>query len=334
MTALVLDCSSDLELALQRATEVLRRGGLVAIPTETVYGLAGHALDPEAVRRIFVAKGRPSNNPLIVHIGTLEQARALTTNFPEMADRLAKAFWPGPLTLVLPSAAVIPPVVTAGGATVALRMPAHPVALRLLRESGLPLAAPSANRSTRLSPTRADHVVHDLADRIDLILDAGPTTGGIESTVLDLTHQPPRLLRPGLLSPAALEAIIGPIDRTAPVSTATALPSPGLLERHYAPRTPLECVCDSGHRVRELLATGQRVGWVPLDTTGERIPEVQTVVLPADPMAYAARLYAVLHELDRAGLDRIIVEQPPADEAWLAIRDRLRRAAEPRKLSS
>src|SRR5262245_25341940 len=318
--------------ALRRAAGVLRGGGLVAFPTETVYGLGASALDAESVGRIFEAKGRPANNPLIVHLAQAGEVGRVASAWPNAAARLAERFWPGPLTLVLPRGPAVPDQVTAGGPTVAVRVPAHPVAATLLREAGLPLAAPSANRSNRLSPTRAEHVLRDLDGRIDLILDGGATPGGIESTLLDLTCRPPRLLRPGLLDPAALEAVLGPIQRPQPrrEPATPAMPSPGMLSRHYAPRTPLECVeGDVGARAEALLAAGLRVGWVSHDAADEaRAPSgVYFVRLPADPIGYAAALYATLHDLDDGRVDRILVSRPPEGDAWLAIQDRLRRAA-------
>ena len=195
---------------------MLRGGGLAAFPTETVYGLGANALDAAAVARIFAAKGRPANNPLIVHLADAAQVREIAADWPESASRLAERFWPGPLTLVLPRRDIVPDIVTARGPTVAVRVPAHPVAQALLRAAALPLAAPSANRSTELSPTRAEHVLRGLEGRIDLLLDGGPTAGGIESTVLDVTIMPPRLLRPGLIGVAQLEAVIGPLMRVLP----------------------------------------------------------------------------------------------------------------------
>jgi L-threonylcarbamoyladenylate synthase len=329
---LVVDPKAIAPDVITRAAEVLRRGGLVAFPTETVYGLGANALDAAAVARIFEAKGRPANNPLIVHVGDAAEAQRVASAWPETATRLAERFWPGPLTLVLPKRPEVPDLVTAGGPTVAVRVPAHPVAMALLRAVGLPIAAPSANRSSELSPTRAEHVLRGLAGRIDLILDAGPTTGGIESTVLDLTTQPPRLLRPGLVGPADLEALIGPIERAshAKAAESAALPSPGMLARHYAPRTPLECVeGDSSELVEQLLARGLRVGWMTgADILGTPSSSLVCVPMPADPAGYAARLYAVLHQLDDASLDRIVVSLPPDAEEWAAVRDRLRRAAQ------
>jgi L-threonylcarbamoyladenylate synthase len=320
-----VDPKSPDTVAIARAAHVLQSGGLVAFPTETVYGLGANALDPLAVARIFAAKGRPATNPIIVHIAAIADAKALAGVWPDVAQNLADRYWPGPLTLVLPKRAHVPDLVTAGGATVALRMPAHPVALALLRACGLPLAAPSANRSSELSPTLPEHVLRGLADRIDLLLDAGPTSGGLESTVLDLTTSPPRLLRPGLVTSADLEALLGSIERgiSAPKDDAP-MRSPGQLERHYAPRTPLEVA--GCNRVEELSRQGVRVGWLThVDEPGPTT--VLRILLPADPVSYSARLYAALHQLDAAGLDRIIVEAPPTGDDWLAVHDRLRRAA-------
>jgi L-threonylcarbamoyladenylate synthase len=321
---LTIDPQSPDPDIIVRAADVLRRGGLVAFPTETVYGLGANALDADAVARIFTAKGRPSNNPLIVHVADAAEVAQLTSSRPDMFAQLTAAFWPGPLTLVLPKSETVPDVVTAGGATVAVRMPAHPVALALLRATQLPLAAPSANLSSELSPTSADHVLRGLAGRIELILDAGPTTEGIESTVLDLTAHPPGVLRPGPITPAQLEAVIGPVAQVASSGAPESpLPSPGLLPRHYAPRTPLEL--DTIERVRGLAREGTRVGWVTHTRTLEA--NATTREMPSDSTEYAEKLYAILHELDTLGLDRIIVEPPPEGDGWLAIRDRLQRAS-------
>ncbi len=314
--------------SIARAAEVLRRGGLVAFPTETVYGLGANALDAAAVGKIFVAKGRPTNNPIIVHVAEAAQVGTVAADWPEIAATLAHHFWPGPLTLVLPKRPEVPDVVTASGPTVAVRAPAHPVALALLRASGLPLAAPSANRSSQLSPTSAEHVRHSLDGRIDLILDGGPTTGGIESTVLDVTTPWPRLLRPGLLSVEALEAVVGSVERMGP-SVAGPLPSPGMLQRHYAPHTPVVCVEGDARRlVDALLSEGLRAGWVTFAPTATTAPPgVMVRTLGSDPVGAAVQLYATLHELDAADLDRIVIALPPDTAAWLAIRDRLRRAS-------
>jgi L-threonylcarbamoyladenylate synthase len=219
----------------------VRAGGLVAFPTETVYGLGADALDPAAVRRIFEAKGRPAFNPVIVHVADIEHAKRLTRRWPATATRLANHFWPGPLTLVLPKDISVPDIVTAGLDAVGIRVPAHPVALALIRAADIPVAAPSANRFTQLSPTTADHVAQALGDRVDILLDSGPAQVGIESTVVDLTGAVPRLLRPGMLSRAQLEAVVGPLrqDDAEPSGDAPRL-SPGQVERHYAPRAALE----------------------------------------------------------------------------------------------
>lgn len=311
---------------IARAAGVLRAGGLVVFPTETVYGLGAHALDPAAVDRIFAAKGRPAHNPVIVHVAAADKAVQVVASWPEIAAQLAERFWPGPLTLVLPRRAEVPDVVTAGGPTVAVRVPSHPVALALLRAAGVPVAAPSANPSGELSPTRAEHVNRDLALCVDAILDAGPTSGGIESTVLDLTASPPRLLRPGLIGIAELEAVVGPLSLQA-IPLGEVLPAPGLLARHYSPKTPLECIeGDAQERVSQLVAEGKRVGWLAFGASKAAPTGAMRVVMPADPAEYAAQLYALLHQLDSAGLDRIVAALPPDSEEWLAIRDRLRRA--------
>lgn len=336
---LVVDPSAPDRLlveAVREAAECLRAGGLVAMPTETVYGLAAHALDPRAVARIFEAKGRPSTNPLIVHVADVAEARALSSSWPASADALAARFWPGPLTLVVPRTPAVPDVVTAGGSTVAVRVPAHPVALALLRAARIPLAAPSANPSMAVSPTTAQHVLDGLRGRVDLILDAGPTSGGIESTVLHLGTDPPRLLRPGLVSPAELESVIGPLERGSSgadqaLSRASIAPSPGMMERHYAPRARLQVVADdaaAAATVAALLAAGARVGWLALDLSAlVEHAALSVVPMPRHAAGYAARLYAALHELDAAGVDHIVVAEPPDDDAWLGVRDRLRRAA-------
>lgn len=303
------------ESAIAEAIEILRRGGLVAIPTETVYGLAAHALDAAAVARIYEAKGRPANNPLIVHVASLEQARSLSSAWPDEAEALAARFWPGPLTIVVPRASTVPDIVTAGGSTVAVRVPSHPVARALA--DALPLAAPSANRSNMISPTTAEHVAKGLGDRVDLILDAGPTTAGIESTVVHATER--RLLRPGTITVAELESVMGPLAPLAHGGHDAILPSPGMTARHYAPRAPLEVVEDDVSRVGELRARGVVVAWIGFDASAD-------VVMPRDAAAYASRLYAALHAVDGT-VDRIVVAAVPPDAAWLGVRDRLSRAS-------
>ncbi len=310
---------------VRQAADVLRSGWLVAFPTETVYGLGANALDPDAVSRIFEAKGRPATNPLIVHVCDESMLSQVVADWPAVAAKLISRFWPGPLTLVLPKNPAIPDIVTGGGPTVAVRMPAHPVALALIRESRMPLAAPSANRSSELSPTTAEHVWKGLEGRIDLILDAGPTQSGIESTVLDLTTHPPTLLRPGPIGVAEIEARIGPIQRKRDTPRTGPLPSPGMLERHYAPNTPLELFADRAvleERASALVASGQTVKKVLLGGIDH-----SASVMPTHHDQYAARLFAELHDLDSLWLNRILIEMPPETDDWLAVRDRLTRAA-------
>ncbi|MBM4428621.1 MAG: threonylcarbamoyl-AMP synthase, partial [Chloroflexi bacterium] len=232
--------SPDLDL-IRQASEIILRRGLVAFPTETVYGLGANALDEEAVAKIFAAKGRPSNDPLIVHVASVDDISRLASEIPPIVKKLAEAFWPGPLTLILPKQAHVPDTVTSGLNTVAVRVPSHPIALALIRASGVPIAAPSANRFGHTSPTTAAHVLDDLNGRIDMILDSGSTTVGVESTVLDVTCTPPMILRPGGVSREALEAVIGAVDLRKNRSDADseAQVSPGLLGKHYTPRAEL-----------------------------------------------------------------------------------------------
>jgi L-threonylcarbamoyladenylate synthase len=287
---------------IARAAELIRAGRLVAFPTETVYGLGANALDPAAVARIFAAKGRPRTSPLIVHVDSIEMARTLASHWSDAADLLARRYWPGPLTLVVPKRPLIPDIVTAGLPTVGLRMPAHPLALELIRAAGVPIAAPSANRFTELSPTTAAHIPESLAD---YTLDGGPARVGIESTVLSLVDAP-TLLRPGVIPITELESLIGPIVRAAaPVEGAHA--SPGMHARHYRPATPL------------YLDTVPRKGKGIVLRLGKE--------MPADPQSYAAALYETLHRLDTQSLDWIAIEPPPDTPEWAGILDRLRRAA-------
>ena len=319
------------EAALRQAAEVLRAGGLVAFPTETVYGLGAHALDPAAVERIYAAKGRPSYNPLIVHVAGAAAARALAREWPDAAEKLAARFWPGPLTLVLPKAAGVPDAVTAGLPNVALRVPAHPVALALLETAGIPVAAPSANRSTQVSPTTAEHVRRGLGDRVDLILDGGPTSVGIESTVVSLTGPVPTVLRPGSISIDQLREVVGAVETVSPEAKGDAArPSPGMLDRHYAPGAEVR-LFDPSERdavfARVSWAAGEErkigvIAFAPVHASG-----TEAVEMPADAEGYAARLYAALHEMDRAGVEVVWIERVPDAPAWDGVRDRLRRAA-------
>ena len=332
MRVIHIDGDASPETAIDEAAEVLRRGGLVAFPTETVYGLGANALDASAVARIFAAKGRPSYNPLIVHVPNEDAARQLAAEWPESAARLATAFWPGPLTLVLRKRDIVPDIVTAGLDSVAVRVPSHPVALALLRATRLPLAAPSANRSMALSPTTAQHVARSLGDRVDLILDGGPTMVGIESTVVDLRSGRPSILRPGLLGAREIEPVVGTLATPNESTGDAARPAPGMLDRHYAPRAQLRLFAadDATTAAREgsaFAARGARVAMLLLDTSpGD---SAEAVRMPADPARYAQRLYATLHDLDEAGYDVVFVERVPETDAWAGVRDRLERAARP-----
>ncbi len=301
-------------ISLIEAAAALRAGKLVAFPTETVYGLGANALDADAVRRIFEVKGRPSSSPLIVHVATLEMARDLASSWPEEADTLARQFWPGPLTLVLPKQAVVPDIVTAGLKTVGIRVPSHPTALALLREACVPVAAPSANRFTGLSPTTAAHVRESLGDAVDFILDGGPCMVGIESTVLSLVDGP-ELLRPGMITREQIENLIGPVRNAQPAGRGPHS-SPGQHVRHYRPVTPLLLGPPPTHGRGAYL-------WIYKQVEGSH----RSVPMPSEPAGYATRLYETLHQLDRESLDWIAVENPPSDPEWLGITDRLRRAS-------
>ncbi|HNQ89604.1 MAG TPA: L-threonylcarbamoyladenylate synthase [Verrucomicrobiota bacterium] len=319
--------------AVRRAADCLRAGELVALPTETVYGLAAPAGDASAVARIFAAKGRPRHNPLIVHVASVAMARSCTTRWTALAGRLARAFWPGPLTLVLPTSRRIAAPVTAGGGTVAVRWPAHPVIQAVIRACGFPLAAPSANRANAVSPTTAEHVRDDLGPAVSLILDGGPCAVGIESTVLDLTGSAPAILRPGMITAEALGAVLGALPVSAAATPGTApLRSPGRLPRHYAPRTPLHLLAwrDKADLRRQLRARGLAPGRCHV-IAHTRLPDppgfAGVDAIPQGPEAFARALYAALHRADRLGAAALVVERPPATPAWHAIADRLERAA-------
>ncbi|MGD0791418.1 MAG: L-threonylcarbamoyladenylate synthase [Terriglobales bacterium] len=308
---------------IDHAARLLRAGRLVAFPTETVYGLGANALDAEAVARIYAVKRRPATSPLIVHVASIEMAQSLVADWPEIADRLARRFWPGPLTLVLEKQLdkqpVVPPIVTAGLPTVGLRMPAHPIALALIRAAGVPLAAPSANRFTQLSPTTADHVRRGLGSDVDFILDGGPCQVGIESTVLSLAEPTPILLRPGGISRTELEAVVGPIASSQEVQPG-AHPAPGMHPRHYSPRTTLYLVTNG-----RLPDQGQGI-YLQHQHPPSR-ESIQTIQMPAAAADYAAALYEVLHQADAGSYNWIAVDLPPSTPEWEAIHDRLKRAA-------
>jgi L-threonylcarbamoyladenylate synthase len=331
----LLDTSSS---SIARAAECLRAGGLVAFPTETVYGLGAHALDAGAVRRLFEAKGRPANDPLIVHVASADDVRALVARIPSHGELLASRFWPGPLTLVMPKSARVPGEVTAGLDTVAIRMPAHPVARALLEAAQIPVAAPSANLFSRPSPTSAQHVLQDLDDRIDLVIDGGSTMVGLESTVLDLTGEVPVVLRPGAVTLEMLREVVPGVEVRG--DAGGPMRSPGMLSKHYAPRAPLvlfqgppDAALDAlVTRAQQAAGNGRRVGVLAMredvDAFGEFPVCVTEMGTSRDLTGIGSRLYAALRELDAAGVDIIFARDIEADDGLgRAIRDRLRRAA-------
>jgi L-threonylcarbamoyladenylate synthase len=317
--------------AVHRAADLLRRGAVVALPTETVYGLAANALNESAVAQIFQIKGRPAHNPLIVHVASRAMAAGCVTLFPEVAEKLSRAFWPGPLTLVLPCADLIPANVTAGGGTVAIRWPAHPFIQAVIRECDFPLAAPSANLSNRISPTNAGHVRAQLDGKIPLIVDGGQSQVGIESTVLDVSVTPPVILRPGMIHAESLAAIVSARWASGDQAPGT-LRSPGQLPKHYSPNAKLWVLAWKSET-----ALAGRLNALGLDPATvhilahTRIPGGEAFagvsVIPHDAEAFARALYAELHRCDDAGVQNIVVEQPPDSPEWAAILDRLHRAA-------
>lgn len=327
----VIDPQRPDRAQLGTAARMLRQGGLVVFPTETVYGLGAAALDEDAVSRVYAVKGRPRSHPLIVHVARVAQARDLAAVWSPAAEKLAAAFWPGPLTLVVPKSDRVPDGVTGGAPSVALRIPKYPVALELLSAAGIPVVAPSANPYQGVSPTTAQHVVDGLGTVVDLIIDGGPTPIGIESTVVSLLDAVPRVLRAGMIGPEALRAVVPdlvyePITDEVPDEPGGFRHSPGTAKRHYAPRARLELVT----KVDAIaIDPGESVGWLlRAPEASERLLFGRVVItLPNTPDGYAAGLFAALHRFDGLGCTRILVERPPSDVAWDAVRDRLRRAA-------
>lgn len=313
--------------AIAEAAALLRAGELVAIPTETVYGLGADARNPAAVAKIFTAKGRPADHPLIVHLPAVDHLPRWAVNIPEAARQLAHAFWPGPLTLILERADTVPDAVTGGQTTVGLRIPAHPVALALLQAFDGGIAAPSANRFGRISPTTATHVRDELGDALALVLDGGACGVGIESTILDLSRDPPVILRPGAISAEQITAVIG--RRPASANETPDRPRvSGSLAAHYAPRTTMR-LCAAGQLpalADAHAASGKRVAVLARACTDPHDPRLIWHAAPADAPGYAHDLYAALRALDAAGADLILVETPPDDETWSAVTDRLGRA--------
>jgi len=322
--------------AIAEAVRVLRGGGLVAFPTETVYGLGARALDPSAIARVFAAKGRPARHPLIAHVMDETGARALAAAWPYAASILARAFWPGPLTIVVPRAPHVPGAIAGGADSVAVRAPAHPVARAILAALGEPLAAPSANRYQSLSPVTAAHVVKSLGDAVDLVVDGGPTTEGIESTVVDVRGGDVVVLRPGAIDLAALRAVVpARLHHAEPPADGEGRASPGMDARHYAPRAAL-ILAGAGDAERAAIDARARPGKdgapakVALVVRAEPSAAIDASfvvhVLPADAKGYERSLFATLHAADDAGCDVVVVEAVPDGDAWLAARDRLARA--------
>ncbi len=301
---------------IQKAAAILRSGGLVVFPTETVYGLGANAIDPRAIRKIYALKGRPATSPLIVHVASIEQARELAAEWPQEAERLAREYWPGPLTLVVPKKPIIPDDATAGLPTVGLRMPRHPIALALLHETGFPIAAPSANRFTQLSPTTAQHVREAFGSDTPFLLDGGPCEVGLESTVIAVTPDGLEVLRPGMaFVEEAQEIELGSAETP---QLAAAHRSPGQHKKHYSPRTRVLLV-SRGHLPREGRGAYLWLAYNARAAFKQRMPQTAA--------EFAARLYATLHELDRQSFDWIAVELPPDEPDWAPIRDRLTRAS-------
>jgi L-threonylcarbamoyladenylate synthase len=307
---------------LGRAADMLGRGELVAVPTETVYGLAGDAANPEAVRRIFAAKGRPADHPLIVHLPGIEALDEWAAEVPESAHKLARAFWPGPLTLILPKADHVSDLVTGGQNTVGLRVPGHPVTLRLLEILGRAVAAPSANRFGRISPTTADHVIGEFEgrDSVSAVIDGGPCEVGVESTIVDCTGDVPRVLRPGMISIEQLGRVLGQTPERAGESEGPRVS--GRLPSHYAPETEVRLVTAD-----TLAQPDARAAVLALHGTPDPGGFKAWRSLPDNPAAYARELYAALRDLDSLGARRILIQKLPQGEAWSAVRDRLERAA-------
>jgi L-threonylcarbamoyladenylate synthase len=347
-----LDAAAAVE-ALDRAAAILRAGGLVALPTETVYGLGANALDRAAVERIFAAKQRPAWDPVIVHVAPLDSVDSmllhLVKEIPARARRLIDAFWPGPLTLLLPRTRAVPDAVTAGRPLVGVRMPAHPVALALIRRAGVPLAAPSANLFGHTSPTTADHVLDDLDGRIDAVLDSGPTAHGLESTVLDPSSSPMRIYRPGAATAEQIQSVAGPVElfrepADAPKVPPESLPSPGTSQRHYAPKARVILVSAPDGSLGDQLA--QTISQLAAEHIGIMLPAGVNLPISAafslragctiyrwgqwaDPETMARDLYSGLRALDAAGCTTIACPVPPGEGIAAAIRDRLRKAAQP-----
>ena len=323
---------------LEKAAAIIRAGGLVAFPTETVYGLGANALDEAAAKKIYAAKGRPSDNPLIAHVSCLEEIAPLVSNMPENGKKLAKAYWPGPMTMVFPKSAIVPYGTTGGLDTVAIRMPSDPIAAELIRLSGVPIAAPSANTSGRPSPTRADHVLQDMDGKIDAIIDGGPVGIGLESTIVDVTEEMPMVLRPGAITVEMLRETVGKVGIDpailGPVSADVRPKAPGMKYRHYAPRGQVYLAQDAD----EAMLIAARLAAVPLflvsqetatQLLAQKIAPSRIKALFADGNfnQYAQSIFAALRDADSADEQNIVVETVPEQGLGLAIMNRLKKAA-------
>jgi L-threonylcarbamoyladenylate synthase len=331
-----------LEKAVRQAVALLTNGELVALPTETVYGLAANATNEIAVKKIYLAKGRPSNNPIIVHVSDIEMARNCVSDWTDEAETLANFFWPGPLSIVLKRSKIIPDAVTGGGDTVAVRCPQHPVFQSVIRTCRFPLAAPSANRSNHISPTTANHVFQSLGDNVSLILDGGACEVGIESTVVDLTvPQLPKILRPGMISEesilSALSSIKKPHDNIMPFSSVDSinekmpLKSPGQLKRHYSPSVPLYLLninseIDVSNFIKERGFSVGSCALISMDIFSNTHFAIN-ICIGRDPSSYAKQIYSALYRSDQEGISAIILQNPPDLPEWRGIRDRIKRAA-------
>lgn len=341
MKTKIISLNSHLEFldAVAETIALLKQGEVIGLPTETVYGLGAHALDDVAVEKIFQLKGRPASNPIIVHVGDIQQARSLSAHWPKQAESLANRFWPGPLTLVVPASHHVPSVVTAGGTTVGIRLPAHPFMRAVCK--ALPVAAPSANKANCLSPTQSHHVVQAFDGLIPLVIDGGLSAVGIESTVVDVSVSPVKVLRPGMVHETQIRTCMEESKTSADIldtssSNIDTLRSPGQFPVHYAPRAQLILV--SWEHPEELFHCIEKryeaMGILPCDVhvlAYRSIPDMSSwgrvSVLPFDPEAYARAIYAELHESDRLGAELIVVQTPPEEEAWTGIMDRLQRAS-------
>lgn len=336
----IVDIEADYK-AIEEGASLIRNGELVAFPTETVYGLGANALDARAVDKIYEAKGRPGDNPLIVHIADFDDVKLLVKELAGTAEKLMEAFWPGPLTLILKKSSIVPDRTTGGLNTVAVRMPDNPIALALIRESKLPIAAPSANRSGRPSPTEARHVAEDLMGRIPMILDGGPCSVGVESTVLDITGEIPNILRPGGITPKMLERVLGRVNIDAavlkPIEKGSRIKSPGMKYTHYAPKASVVIVKgrldDIASKIGELASEeaekGNRVGILATEETADYYVKGQVICLGSrkKPETLAVNLFSALRKFDELGVDIVFAEWVEEKDEGLAVMNRMLRAA-------